>query len=492
MIKKTMRRAIFLCLFLAVFTGAVFSQNIKEADLAGIWYSDNPELLAKKVKSFLEEADAAPIEEEVTAIISPHAGLVYSGPAAAYAFKAVKNKEINTVVVVGFSHKKSYEGIAVFDKDGYRTPLGVLYADKGLREAVISADEKIFAMPEAFDGENSIELILPFIQTAFKNPKILLSAIGRQSFENCEILGEALYGALKGKDNFLIIASTDMSHYLPYSKTKDIDALSADLITEMRPKELFLESAGKNRMCGLGAVVSTMIAAKKLGANKVKILKTSASSTNPDEKAVGYLSAAFIKVKEDKDEARKETEDMDGFLNDRREKELLGLARSTLNLYVTKREILEPETDDPRLKEIMGVFVTLNKSGQLRGCIGNIIGRKPLHIGVRDMAISSAAQDPRFSPVIESELKDIKIEISVLSPPKKINSPDEIIIGKHGVMVKKGFNSGVYLPQVAHETGWGKEEFMNSLCAHKAGIPANSWKTGECEIYIFTAEVFGE
>jgi len=134
----------------------------------------------------------------------------------------------------------------------------------------------------------------------------------------------------------------------------------------------------------------------------------------------------------------------------------------------------------------------LRRNQQLRGCIGNIVGTKPLYSGVRDMAIAAATQDRRFNSVTKDELGDIHIEISVLSPLVQITNTDEIVLGKHGVLVRDAYRSGVYLPQVATETGWSKEEFMNSLCSQKAGMKPNAWKSGECDIYIFSAEVFEE
>ncbi len=163
-----------------------------------------------------------------------------------------------------------------------------------------------------------------------------------------------------------------------------------------------------------------------------------------------------------------------------------------METYIKTGERKDYKIDDPVLNREMGAFVTLHKGGQLRGCIGNIVGRGPLYLTVRDMAIESSTNDPRFPPVTASELKDIDVEISVLSEPKKTTDPDEIIMGKHGVIVKSGFRSGVYLPQVATETGWSKEEFMTSLCAHKAGLPPDAWKKGQAEIYLFTAEIVSE
>jgi AmmeMemoRadiSam system protein A len=140
----------------------------------------------------------------------------------------------------------------------------------------------------------------------------------------------------------------------------------------------------------------------------------------------------------------------------------------------------------------MGAFVTLHERGELRGCIGNIVATQPLYLTVRDMAIASAFEDPRFPSLKEDELKDIDIEISVLSEPQKINDPNIIEMGKHGVIVRSGFRSGVFLPQVATETGWDRDTFMSNLCSHKAGLPADAWKKKGVDIYIFTAEVFSE
>jgi AmmeMemoRadiSam system protein A len=171
---------------------------------------------------------------------------------------------------------------------------------------------------------------------------------------------------------------------------------------------------------------------------------------------------------------------------------LLELARKTIETNLKDGKKLAVTETDPLLKEEMGAFVTLHKHGELRGCIGNIVGKGPLYLTVRDMAIEAATGDPRFPPVEPPELKDIEIEISVLSPLEKIDDPEKIKMGVHGVLVRKGFYSGVFLPQVATETGWSREEFMSNLCAHKAGLPKDAWKDGSCDIYIFSAEVFSE
>jgi AmmeMemoRadiSam system protein A len=170
----------------------------------------------------------------------------------------------------------------------------------------------------------------------------------------------------------------------------------------------------------------------------------------------------------------------------------LEIARKSIEVYLKTGRRLELSESDPLLLKEMGAFVTLNKDKELRGCIGNLIGKNPLYLTVRDMAVEAAQSDPRFPPLRLEELKDIDIEISVLSPMRKIDNPDKIRLGIDGVLVRKGFKSGVFLPQVATETGWKRDEFLSNLCSHKAGLAPDAWKDKETEILTFTAEVFSE
>ena len=142
------------------------------------------------------------------------------------------------------------------------------------------------------------------------------------------------------------------------------------------------------------------------------------------------------------------------------------------------------------LKKSCGAFVTLHKEGKLRGCIGRFVADEPLYEIVQKMSVAAATEDRRF-PVVESnELKELDLEISVLTPLKKIDSIDEIEMGKHGIYIKKGFASGTFLPQVAIETGWTKEEFLGYCARNKAGLGWDGWK--DADIYIYEALVFDE
>lgn len=178
--------------------------------------------------------------------------------------------------------------------------------------------------------------------------------------------------------------------------------------------------------------------------------------------------------------------------NTNQRKTLLKLARDTVVNYVTSSIITRFDDEAPVYSQKAGAFVTIHNNGTLRGCIGMIEGVKPLYETIITMAIEASTDDPRFEPVKPEELGEIDIEISVLYPKLKVKSIDNIELGRHGVIVRRGFNSGVFLPQVASETGWSKKEFMENLCSGKAGLEKDAYLKPDTEIYVFEAEVFRE
>ncbi len=172
---------------------------------------------------------------------------------------------------------------------------------------------------------------------------------------------------------------------------------------------------------------------------------------------------------------------------------LLKVARDTVEAVITGKRIPVVEADDPDLASHLGCFVTLKNGEELRGCIGQFVADKPLVNMIVEMAKASAASDPRFfgDQVTADELPKIDIEISVLSELKKTTDPLSLRLGVDGIYIKKGYLSGCFLPQVATETGWTKEEFLSYCCSHKAGLPADAWKDPKTDVFLFTAEVFG-
>ena len=180
-------------------------------------------------------------------------------------------------------------------------------------------------------------------------------------------------------------------------------------------------------------------------------------------------------------------------MNDAQKQVLLKVARDTVETVITGGPIQKPKSDDPELNAHCGCFVTLKNQGRLRGCIGQFTSEMPLIELIVEMAKASATGDPRFlaDQITEAELDQLDIEISVLSPLERTNEPLSLHLGVDGIYIKRGGASGCFLPQVATETGWSKEEFLSYCCAHKAGLSPDAWKDMETEVYLFTAEVFG-
>lgn len=474
-----------LCL-LTLFAMTSFAAEIKESDLAGSWYPRLKVELQGMLQGYLDAANPPKIDGDILAIISPHAGYQFSAPVAAYGYKAAQNKPIKTVIIVGFSHRRSFDGISVYDRGAWLTPLGTVDIDEALAKEIISKDPCIRFEPNLFKEENSIEMQIPFVQMAFKDARIVPIAFGFQDYKDGQILADALSAVIKDRNDILIVASTDMSHYHPYEKANSMDKFTMDILGKMDAGELYEKVNSLTcELCGIMPVVTVMLTAKNLGFDKIEMLKyaNSGDTFGDKSKVVGYLSAVVYK-KENKEDGR--------MLNDKQRKRLLQIARESITSAVKYGKKKQFNEKDPVLNESRGAFVTLHEHGALRGCIGNMVGQGPLYKTVADMAIEAATGDPRFPTMNSQEIDAVDIEISVLSPLKKVSDPDQIKIPGDGVIVKKGFKSGVYLPQVATETGWNKEEFMTSLCAQKAGISPDAWKNPATEIYTFTAEVFGE
>jgi len=177
-------------------------------------------------------------------------------------------------------------------------------------------------------------------------------------------------------------------------------------------------------------------------------------------------------------------------LTKKEQKELLKVAREAIVSYVSTGNIPVIEKTSKGLNLEVGCFVTIKQAGQLRGCIGNFVSDRPLYELVQEMAVSAATRDPRFYPMKQQDLTDFDLDISVLSPLRLAESVDEIVVGTHGIYIVKGSYRGVLLPQVATEYGWDRDTFLKHTC-QKAGLPENAWQK-ECEIYLFSAQVFGE
>jgi len=518
---KILNFGLSFCILIFGFWILCLAQNVKQPNVAGAFYPDNPQELSQMIDRFLDAADPPVPPGEIFALISPHAGYGYSGGVAAYGYKLIKNKPYKTVIILGPSHQYGFSGVSIYPEGIFRTPLGDLEIDKEFTQKLLNKDSDIFFESAAFAKEHSVEVQLPFLQKVLSDFKIVPIVMGDCTLSTCQKLANLLKEAIGNRKDILVVASTDMYHGYDYEETEAIDNLTLSYLKNFNAEELYYGlREGKLALCGGFPVVSTIILAKELGHNKLGVLKYTNSAVVTGRKikgiwTVGYTSCVIDASTSSFDELRTRLEQakrVEGslstnaersrgvdqekgevaMLNKEQKKRLLEIARNSIETYLKTNKKLELTETDPILLQEMGAFVTLHEHGELRGCIGNLVGTQPLYLTVRDMAIEAATRDPRFLPVKLNELKDIEIEISALSPLERIDSVDKIQMGKHGVLVRRGFNSGVYLPQVATETGWSKEEFLSSLCAHKAGLSRDAWKDKSTEIYIFTAEVFSE
>ena len=471
-----------------------FAQNVQEPCVAGQFYPDNPKQLSAMIDDYLEKANPEPVNAEIFGLISPHAGYGFSGQTAAFGFKLIKGKPYKTVVIIGTSHHRAFDGAALYPAGGiFKTPLGALSVDSEFTQKLLNKDPEIVSDPVAFEGEHSVEVQLPFLQKTLENFKIVPIILSDCSLSTCQKIASLLKDAIGARHDVLVVVSTDMYHGYDYDEANATDNLTLEAIKNMDAEGLYFGLRdGKMQLCGGFGAVSALTLAKELGHNKAILLKhTNSAEVTANMKkgiwTVGYASIAIDSAQENIQPTGEKN-----MLNKSQRKKLLQIARGSIESYLKSGKSVALKDSDPILSKQMGAFVTLNERGQLRGCIGNLVGNQPLYLTIRDMAIEAATRDPRFEPVNLEDLKDIEIEISVLSQLEKIDNPDKIKLGEDGVLVRSGLRSGVFLPQVATETGWSKEEFMSNLCVHKAGLPADAWKDKTTEIYIFSAEVFSE
>ena len=476
-------------------TGVLMAGNsyCREMAVAGQFYPADRKELAAFVDKALAAPGAAKPKGEIVAVLAPHAGYVYSGMVAGLAYKYI-NDSYDTVVILSSGHTTAIKGAALLAKGFYETPLGKVPVDEALAAALMKASPLFEDNPGAHAREHAVEVQLPFLQRRLKKPfKLLAATLNTGDLKAAKTMGAALAAALKGKKALLVI-STDLSHY-PEAKTAAasdaafalaVETLDPDLVWNtsrilMEKRLPGLETCA----CGEAAVETALEAARLLGAQSYKVLKLSDSSAEDPAEAtpdrvVGYMAGIFLKSGETPSlELNKEQKDL-----------LLKEARAAVtNSFAGKG----PEAGldkDVRFNLPGAAFVTLTAGGALRGCVGTIEPVMTLIDAVRFGAYSAAFRDNRFKPLAPEELPKIKFEVSILSPIKPVRAED-IKPKIHGVVVKKGARSGLFLPQVWEQIP-DKEEFMAELCDQKAGLPRGCWKEPGTELYSFTVSAFEE
>lgn len=482
-----------------------------EAQVAGGFYPGDADELREMIRGYLDAARKADknVEGDLLGIIVPHAGYPYSGPVAAHAFLRLEGRKYRRVVVLAPAHRHGHALPALLGAGSYRTPLGDIPIDReGVEKLAASGAARVDA--SAFRAEHALEVELPFLQVLLSGFEIVPVMIGAPDPSAMQKLARALKQAFPGPDT-LVVASTDMSHDYPYDVAVAMDRNALRLIQAMDPEGLWkayqayrdagagirVDQAGRPepdcaQLCGMGPVLTLLYLAREFGEAQAAVLdRRNSGDIVGDKKSriVGYSAVAVTLKKE-----RTASESTVDFLGPDEKQALLKIARQTLEAYLEKDEKRDFQPASAKLKEPGAAFVTLRKHGDLRGCIGYMEPIEPLWEMIRNRAIDAATHDTRFHPVTQDELKDIQIEISVLSPRVLVKDPlKEIKIGRDGVWLELGMSRGVFLPQVPVEQNWTTvEEYLDHLCQKAHVFQRGCWKSKEAQIMRFTALVFGE
>ncbi len=535
---RTYNHLLVIILFVFVASCGKSSENpqpkvpriVHTSALPAGWYNQDAAQLNQELDDYLAQAhknfNVALSQAPVKALIVPHAGYFYSGLCAATAYQTLqpspgnKNTTIKRVIILAPSHTAFYNGIALPDYTVYRNTLGEVQVDT---EAVKKLKKDVLFRPYALahKHEHAIEMHLPFLQKTIAEFKIVPLVVGHLTLEEPWVAAHSLSRMLD--DETLLVISTDFTHhgesyqYQVFDKNiiaqlrhLDSYALSALNHQSLRMFYDVLEKTGAT-ICGreplkillailerehLGPVQAKLgcyytsahvAAARTPGTNTFNLYKL--LTDIPDAQAgssVSYVSLIFTPP-----QAPGNLEDL---LTGYEKKSLLHCARATLhNAFKPEQEkCAEHElfpAISPGLTQPAGVFVTLNtKKGQLRGCIGRITTPEPLVKTVHDMALAAAFHDSRFSPLTAAELDDVVIDISILTPPAPVQSSQDIVIGKHGIILNKLNETGqitasaVFLPQVPQQFGWDLETTLQQLSL-KAGLARDAWQ--ECAFEVF-------
>lgn len=486
-----------MSLLLLMVGGATVGQeraNVRRPYCAGSWYPGSAAELAQTVDDLIARAPATAFSGRPVALISPHAGYRYSAPVAAAAYACLRGHDYQRVIVLAFSHRHAgrYQGVDVpRELTAYATPLGNVPIDREACERLLRAPG-FASHPGVDEGEHSLELQLPFLQRVLKDFKLVPLLVGQMSDRDYAQAAQAIL-PLVGEDT-LLVASTDFTHYGPSfgyepfqtDKPARLRALAEQAAAPLLNCDFDGFQAHLDRtqdtICGRGPLALLLrILSMQGGATGVRTaFDTSGNITDDWSNSVTYQSLVFTRPP--------------GKLGPAERAELLRIARQTVTAFLNGQPA--PAVDADRLPAAVrsdgACFVTLQNHGRLRGCIGNMVAEGPLYQAVVRNAVS-ACRDPRFvsDPVTAAELGELEIEISYLTPMKRVGDVSEIVVGRHGLLIGLGQQRGVLLPQVAYERGWTRAEFLAEVC-RKAGLPPDAWKRPEAELYSFEAEVFGE
>lgn len=417
---------------------------IRNPIVAGQFYPESPSQLKAMIKGMVDEKA---VKEEVIGLVSPHAGYIYSGPVAGATISRVKFKD--TFVILGPNHTGMGKPLSIMTQGAWKTPLGEVEIDSELAQKILAVSSYLEEDNLAHQYEHSIEVQLPFLQYFKPDIKLVPIILSYFTGDTYKEIGKEIAKAIKElNEEVIIIASSDMTHYEPQESARGKDTQAIEAMLDLNEDELLKRVDELNiSMCGYAPAVSLISAAKELGATAAELVRyqTSGDTTGDYSAVVGYAGIIIKGMSP-----------------------LTRLAKKTVETFVGEGKVPQPEELTPEMKEQAGVFVSIHKFGELRGCIGTFEPQKE-NVAKETIAnaIGSAIRDPRFPPVAPSELKDLTYNVDVLTKPEPVESKDQLDPKQYGVIVEAGFRRGLLLPDLE---GVDSVDYQIDVCRQKAGI----------------------
>jgi AmmeMemoRadiSam system protein B/AmmeMemoRadiSam system protein A len=472
------------------------SHAVHASPFSGTWYPDNPvalQALLGELWRKSEERTGAFALPGGRAFLAPHAGLSYSGTVAAAVYRHLERQQPRCVIIAGFSHRGVPDGISIPDVEAYETPLGRVPVDLELAGGLASA-APFHRLPEARLCDHSVEIQLPLLQKALPRATVVPLYVGRLDREEREKAADVLARCLA--PDVVLVASSDLTHFgrdfgfepFPVNRAvperlRRLDFQVLESTGSLR-EEAFLETLRETSatVCGADPIALMLATLRRIDSGgeifqEVLDYQTSAEITGDFQHSVSYGSLGFFPYPSFE-------------LDDQAQKALLDLARRTLAEYRRTGRKAVPEFQPSGLTALArraALFVTLHQYGKLRGCLGRITKAESLEQSVPELTMAAALEDSRFDPVSASE-EGITVEISVLSPMKRITQAGDFRLHEHGAMLKAKGRQGLLLPQVATEQKWGAEQFLQAL-GTKAGAGGGAHLDPSAEISVFRAQI---
>lgn len=489
-------------------------KDLRPPAVAGSFYPSDPAALEAEVDGYLEAARRAgasvPEGEEPVLILVPHAGYVFSGPCAAFAFAALEGRRFDHVVLLGSPHSVAVQGAAVYCGAGFQTPLGAVPVDAALARSIAGSSPVVRDEPAPHGPEHSLEVELPFVLGTLGEVAVVpILAMGDPAVLDrvADAIVKAVGSSGDGLARTLIVVSTDLSHYPAAADARASDREILSAFCSLDPGKLLAADRAimarkvanlSCTMCGIDAAYVGLRVARAAGATAAHLLdaRTSADAGVPGagpDSVVGY--GAVLVTRPASKASRLPLKEP---LTSDEQAYLLRIARSSIEEYLKSgaRATFHVPAGSAHLGERRGCFVTLYKrrggTRELRGCIGMHASDQPLVRLVPEMALASAFGDPRFPPLAKDELRDLEIEISVYRTGiEPLASPDEFVVGEQGIILQVGRAEATFLPQVAAEQGWDRVATFENLCL-KAGLDRDAWKAKDAKFSVYVTQAFRE